>query len=125
MANEPQFKSDRSAFNHKHESFIELVTSRMAVQTESYLKISSGMPVKTGRMKSATRSMKNSRGSWRTVIDVEYAGYQEAGARADGSHIVQNYSSPGSSSGFFQRAIDNNNKNKESIIKEAKAAVGL
>lgn len=117
------FTSDRSEFNRKHESFIELVTSRMAVSVESYLKISAGMPVKTGRMKSATRSFKNKRGSWRTEVDVAYAAPQEAGTIKGSS--IQHYSTPGTSAGFFQRAIDNNNSNRNQFIQEAKEAVGL
>lgn len=42
---------------------------------------------------------------------VPYAAYQERGMRADGSHIVRNYTTPGTGSRYLQNAF-------ESVLKE-------
>lgn len=39
---------------------------------------------------------------WRKV----YASYQERGSRADGSRVVRNYTTPGTSKGFAKKGID-------------------
>lgn len=122
---QPIFKSDRGSFNSKHTAFIDMALGRMAMTVEIALKTSAGMPVKTGNMKSQTRHFKNKVGNWRTEIDVEYAGYQELGRRRDGSRVVRNYSTSGTSAGFFMRAIDIMFRQRDGLIMEAKRAVQL
>lgn len=120
-----RFVSNRGAFMSKHERFMELLVSRIAMQGEVILKTSAGMPVLTGNMKSQTRHFKNARGNYRLEIDVEYAAYQEAGRRADGSHQVTRYSTSGTSAGFFTRTIEQLSRNYLSYVREAKQAVNL
>lgn len=130
----PIFKSDRSAFNNRNESFIDMALGRAAMIVEIALKTTAGMPVSNtkasgnkrgggGHMKSETRFFKNQRGNWRTEVDKEYAAAQEAGII--NGHPVKNYSTPGTSAHFFLRAIDTMVRQSESIIAETRRALKL
>lgn len=112
-------------FLRKNQSFMEMVKGHMAMDIEVLLKTSAGMPVKTGAMKSDTRHFKTAGGGYRVEVDKAYASYQERGRRADGSHVVRNYTTPGTSSGFFMRAIGMVLRNRTSYIDEARKALGL
>lgn len=124
MAN-PRFTDKRPAFMHRNEALKDMIKGRMAADIEVALKTSAGMPVKTGAMKSSTRHFRSPKGGFRVEIDKAYASYQEAGHRADGSHRVKNYTTPGTDSGFFVRAIDSVIKNKRSYVHEAARALNL
>lgn len=119
------FRSNRSQFNEKHSSFIDMVLGKLAMDVEIALKTDAGMPVDTGNMKSQTRFFKNKLGNWRTEIDVVYAAYQERGMRADGTNVIKNYTTGGTSSGFFRRAIDIMLTGREARILETKRALNL
>lgn len=119
------FRSHRNEFNRKNMGFQEYVKSRMGFDMEQILKTSSGMPVKFGNMKSQTRHFKTANGGVRVEVDVEYASYQEAGVRRDGTHRVRKYTTAGTSAGFFKRSIDKVWKNRDSYIAEAKRAFNL
>lgn len=119
------FKSKRGDFERKNEALKDMITGHMAMDIDVNLKTSAGMPVKNGVMKSATTHFRSPRGGYRVEIGKEYATYQERGMRADGSHVVRNYSTPGTSKGFFKRAINGVIKNKRSYIDEAKRALDL
>jgi hypothetical protein len=121
----PSFKSNRSEFYRKHSSFVDMTLGRLASYVDVALKTSAGMPVLTGNMKSQTRFFKSKMGGWRTEVDVAYAAYQEAGQRKDGTHDVKNYSTSGTSAGFFQRAIDIMLNQREQAIEESKRALNL
>jgi len=130
------FTSDRSSFNHHNARLIDFILGHMALDIDYHLKTDAGMPVSNtkasgnkrgggGHMKSETRAFKNSNGKWRVEIDKAYAAYQERGMRRDGSHVVRNYSTPGTSAGFFHRAIEVVARNRDNYIDQAKNAVGL
>lgn len=119
------FLSKRMLFDDKNASLIDMVTGHMALDIEIALKTRAGMPVKTGAMKSGTRHFRSTKGGFRVEIDKEYAAYQERGMRRDGSYRVKNYSSSGSSAGFFARAIDMIVRNRVSYISEVRRALDL
>jgi hypothetical protein len=121
----PIFTSNRSQFYSKNESFVDMVLGKLAMDVEIALKTTAGMPVDTGNMKSQTRFFKNKQGNWRTEVDTAYAAYQEAGMRADGSHRVRNYTTSGTSPGFFQRAIGIMIAGREARIMESAKALNL
>lgn len=72
------------------------------------------VPYKTGKL-SQTGRVEETGGFSRTVVfgnvDTPYAAYQERGMRFDGSHVVRNYTTPGTGSRYLQTAA-------ESVIKE-------
>lgn len=119
------FTSKRGEFLRKNDAFKDMVQGKMAMDIETFIKMSSGIPVKTGNMKSQVRHFKNDDGHWRVEADAAYSAYQERGARADGSHRVRNYSTPGTSAGWFKRAIDSIVSHKETYIMEARRALNL
>lgn len=124
-----RFRSTRGKFNRLNESFVDMVTGHMAMDIERGLKQSAGMPVKTGGMKAATRSFRNRRGKHRVEINKVYAATQEAGIRMTGKGAptarFKNYTTTGTSAGFFQRAIDSVIRNKNNYFEEARRALGL
>lgn len=130
------FISKRPQFMSKHAQFKDMVKAHMAMDIEVAIKTTAGTPVGNtkssgnkrgggGHMKSEARHFRNGNGGWRVEVDKAYAAYQERGMRADGSHIVRNYSTPGTNKGWFKRAIDGVVKNKTRYVKEAAKAVGL
>lgn len=119
------FTSKRGEFNRKNAGFIDMVQGHMAMDIEIALKMTAGMPVKTGAMKSGTRHFRGPKGGFRVEIDKAYAAFQERGMRRDGSHVVRHYTTAGTGKGFFKRAIDGVVKNRNSYIAEAKRALNL
>lgn len=124
-----RFKSNRVAFLRNNDAFMDMVTGHMAIDIERGLKSTSGMPVKTGRMKASARSFRNNRGNHRVEINAEYAAVQEVGMRKTGkgapTRRFTNYTTSGTGSGFFRRAIDSVVGRKSSYIEEAARALNL
>ena len=71
------------------------------------------VPYKSGELSASGRV--EGQGLEREVIfgsgSVPYAAYQERGMRADGSHVVRNYTTPGTGKRYLRNAFD-------SVIKE-------
>lgn len=134
---ELKFSSNRAPFNSKNESFKDMVMGHMAMDIEAFLKLDSRMPVSNtkesgnkrgggGHMKAEARHFINPNGKgFRVEINKSYAAYQERGARADGSHRVQHYSTPGTGAGFFKRSVDAIWKNRIGYLNEARKALNL
>lgn len=130
-----RFISKRPQFERKNNALIDMVTGHMAMDIEMHLKTDAGMPVSNtkasgnkrggGHMKSETRHFRSPNGGFRVEIDKAYAAYQERGMRKDGSHPVRNYSTAGTSKGFFKRAIGKVVPRKLTYIAEARKALNL
>lgn len=129
MATKPIFTNKRKEFLRTNESLKDMVIGRMAIDIERYVKISAGMPVKTGDMKAETRSFKNRSGQWRVESAKEYAAVQEAGIRQTGpgapTQRFEHYTTAGTGAGWFRRAIDAITKNGNRYVDEAARALGL
>ncbi len=106
-----------------------MVTGHMAIDLERNLKMTAGMPVDKGQMKAATRSFRNSKGKHRVEINKEYAATQEAGIRLSGkgapTQPFSNYTTAGTSAGFFMRAIERVWNLRMQYINEARRGAGL
>lgn len=120
-----RFISKSGDFFRKNAAFKDMVQDHMAQDIEVALKTRSGMPVRHGIMKGSTHHFRSPRGGYRVEIDIAYAAYQERGRRADGSHVVRNYTTAGTSSGFFARAIGSVMRNKMRYFDEARRALNL
>lgn len=118
------FKSNRAEFYRKNAAFVDMVLGRSAMSVEIAIKTTAGTPKKTGLMKSDTRQFKTADGRWRVEADKEYAAVQEAGIRA-GSKRFKNYTTAGTSAGWFKRAIDTMLKQRQAFIAEARKALNL
>jgi hypothetical protein len=120
-----KFTSNRSDFRRKHDSFVDLLQGFIAQDIDVAIKTSAGTPVDKGDMKAETRFFKRANGGYRVVSEKEYSTYQELGVRLDGTHVVENYTTAGTSAGWFRRAIDSVWANRHSLEMEAKRAAGL
>lgn len=122
-----KFTSNRSAVRKRTVTFVDMVLGHMSMAIEVGLKTTSGMPVDKGQMKAATRHFKNRQGQWRVEIDKEYAAVQEAGRRMSGpgapTKPFQNYTTSGTSAGFFMRGVMAVIRNKASYVNEAREAL--
>ena len=119
----PVFRSMAGNFFRKNDSLMDMIQGHMAQDIDVSLKTTAGMPVKYGQMKGATRHFKNAMGGWRVEIDKEYASPQEKGEIK--GRKIRNYTTPGTSSGFFRRAIDGVVRNRSGYVQEARRALGL
>lgn len=68
------------------------------------IKAKAYVPELTGGLQSSGRHMRIGFARFRIEFNKEYAAYQHRGMRADGSHVVKNYSSPGTGKLFLSRA---------------------
>lgn len=68
--------------------------------------------------KSANRFME---GDYKGIIewDLPYAQYQERGMRADGTHKVQNYTTPGTGKAYAEKAVEKVMNNMPEYITKA------
>lgn len=120
----PIFKSNQAAVLRKNDDMKDFVLGRMAMDVEVGIKTTAGTPVKTGAMKADTRHFRAASGKFRVEMGKEYSAVQEAGVRG-GSAAFRNYTTPGTSAGFFKRAVDGVQRRSKVYFDEAKVALGL
>lgn len=129
MANKAVFKSNRRVFTSKHDEFKDVLMGHIAQDIEVAIKTTAGTPVKDGVMKSMVRHFRANNGQFRVEANAEYSAVQEVGRRMSGpgapTAAFKNYTTPGTSAGWFGRAIMSVLKNKDNYVKEAARAVGL
>jgi hypothetical protein len=118
------FKSNIPDFIAKHEAAKEMLMSTMSLDMERGIKSTSGTPVDKGQMKASAHQERWING-YRVVVNKEYAEYQERGSREDGTHQITNYTTAGTSAGWFQRAVDSVLGNSANYIEIARRAIGL
>jgi hypothetical protein len=63
-------------------------------------------PFQKGALRSYSDNNRQGNLHWRVSFDMEYAAYQERGARRDGSHRVRKYSTSGTGAHFLENAGD-------------------
>lgn len=93
--------------------------ARAAGEIDTIIKTAGRTPFKHGFLKNTVRHEKISDGQYRIVVPAIYAAYQERGMRADGTHVVKKYTTPGTGKGWFQAALNTTAKDFINIIKEA------
>lgn len=124
-----RFTSNSRDIIVKNEAFKNFIQAHIALDIETAIKLTAGTPVKTGGMKAEVRAVKNSKGGFRVEAGKSYSAVQEAGQRLSGKGAptarFSHYSTPGTSAGWFNRAIISVMRNRESYIQEAQRAVGL
>jgi hypothetical protein len=123
------FISKSGEFFRKNDSFKEILMGHMAMDIEVAIKTTAGTPVKTGGMKSEVRHFKAASGKWRVEADKTYSAVQEAGIRLSGKGAptkpFTHYTTAGTSSGWFRRAIDSVMRHRDQYVSEAKKAAGF
>ena len=96
-----------------------------AQDIEVIVKTGGKTPLKQGHLRGRTRHDKVSNSRYRIVIPVSYAAYQERGSRADGTHKVRNYTTPGTGKGFLQSAVKSVANNFRNLVRQASKAEGF
>lgn len=82
-------------------------TRAMAEATTTLANVTT--PLRTGTLRSSRRARRNSPLNYSAMFGdsrVAYAAYQERGMRADGSHKVRHYTTPGTGAHFLKNAGD-------------------
>lgn len=96
-------KIDKSvSLVRSNESAMNFALDRMA--TDVKIKSIIRVPFKSGRLQKSIHKRKVSNRKHQVWVDEEYAAYQEAGMRKDGTRVVRNYSTPGTGKDFLKRA---------------------
>lgn len=124
MASRAKFTSRRGGFNSKNNAFINLVVGHMAQDVEVGIKVTAGTPIKHGAMKGAVKHRMIKRGSYRVESPLEYSAVQELGRRS-GARAFTNYTTPGTSKGWFRRAVNSVVAKRNMYVAEARRATGL
>lgn len=120
-----KFTDKSKGFWRNNAALKDMVLGRMAADIERGIKMTAGTPVKTGDMKAETRHFRSPlTGGFRVEAAKEYSAVQEAGGKRGGARF-QHYTTPGTSGGWFRRAINSVVSNKDSYIKEAARALNL
>lgn len=123
------FISKRMLFDKNNEALKDMIQGHMAMDIEVAIKTTAGTPVKTGAMKSEVRHFKAANGKFRVEAGKGYSAVQEAGVRKTGKGAptapFRNYTTAGTSAGWFHRAIDGVVKNRRQYIMEARRALNL
>lgn len=78
------------------------------------------VPLKSGDLQKSGRYDKAGALDFRVTYNTEYASYQERGVRTDGSHRVQNYTTPNTGKDFLKGAGESV---KTNLLNYAKKAV--
>ena len=124
IVNKAVFISKRGMFDRNNNALVDMITGHMAMDIEVAIKTSAGTPVKTGAMKSDVRHFKAANRTYRVEADKAYAAPQELGRRA-GAAPFKNYTTHGTSAGWFKRSINKVVDRKENYAKEARRALNL
>ena len=123
------FKSNRGSFFRTNDQFVDMVTGHMAQDIEVAIKATAGTPVKKGMMKAMVRHFRAMNGKFRVEAGAEYSAVQEAGIRLSGPGAptarFTHYTTPGTSAGWFGRAILSVVRNRQNYISEAARALNL
>lgn len=80
-------------FQMKMDKMFDNVLRRMSADIVTEAKLN--VPLKDGRLISSINYRKASQKTYEVYSDTEYSAYQERGMRADGSHVVRRYTTPG------------------------------
>ena len=93
------------------------LTLRLAIE-DIHRRSNNITPLKNNALR--TSVLKTMPTKTRGVIEwrVPYAAYQERGMRADGTHVVQNYTTPGTGKEYAKRSVEATMKNFQEIAKQ-------
>lgn len=83
---------------------LDSAIGRMAKDIKQIASIT--VPFKSGELQKNIVDEKMGLLRHRVLVDKPYASYQERGMRANGSHVVRNYSTPGTGKGYLKKSGD-------------------
>jgi hypothetical protein len=108
-----------------HDKIKDRALAYAAQDIEVIIKTGGRTPHRTGAMKASTKGKKIGIGKYQIEVPKAYASYQERGMRYDGSHRIRKYTTPGTSKGWFNSAIQTVAKNFPNLIKQATRVEGF
>lgn len=101
-----------NAINHARDLAAAALAEQMLNDSMQYI------PRLNGELRSAGRVEKGESGKMYLVWDTVYALYQWFGVRADGSHRVNNYTTPGTGTKWVDKAKETYGKSWETIAQK-------
>lgn len=101
-------KTDRQkwidAINNAKETAAYALAEQMLADSESFVPHSGGSSQSAGNLRESGTVVKGESGRFYLVWDTVYALYQWFGVRADGTHKVQHYTTPGTGTQWVEKA---------------------
>ena len=101
-------KTDRAkwigAINQARDVAAYALAEQMLADSEQYVPYSGGSSQSAGNLRESGRVEKGESGRFYLVWDTVYALYQWFGVRADGSHRVRKYTTPGTGTQWVDKA---------------------
>jgi len=114
-----RIENNLNSFRRACEGILGNAIERMALDVKLVSKVK--VPHKAGTLQRSCVKQKLSRTHHQVIYDTDYASYQERGSRKNGTRVVKNYSTPGTSKGFLKQAGVQVSKNALSYMKQAAA----
>lgn len=111
------------AFFSQSDAVIDLALGNMTIDIERIAK--QRVPVNKARLLQSGRGQRIGPKNFQVSFNTEYAAYQEAGQRSDGSRIVHNYSKPGTGRHFLRGAGETIGRNGLSYFRAAALRKGM
>lgn len=101
-------KTDRAKWtatmNHAKEVAAYALAEQILQDSEQFVPYSGGSVQSAGGLRESGKVVKGESGEYYVVYDTVYALYQWFGMRADGSHVVRNYTTPGTGKQWCETA---------------------
>ena len=95
-----------NAINNASEKACYALAEQMLADSEKFVPYSGGSSQSAGGLRESGKVEKGESGKFYLVWDTVYALYQWFGTRADGTHPVKNYTTPGTGKQWVEKAKD-------------------
>ena len=116
-------KTDRAKWtqtmSHATDVAAYALAEQMLADSEKYVPYSAGSVQSAGHLRESTRIDKGEDGKYYIIWDAVYALYQWYGVRADGTHRVQHYTTPGTGTQWVEKARAVNGARWAEIVQKA------
>lgn len=110
-------KDNSEQFIQKVEDVMDTAMSRMIQDIATVAKIKA--PFKHGDLTKEIKPERVAKFKYIVLVNLEYAAYQEKGERADGTHKIRKYTTPGTGAHFLENAGDQVVEQVDDYLKQA------
>lgn len=93
-----------NAINHATDVAAYALAEQMLADSEKFVPFSAGSSQSAGNLRESGKVVKGESGRYYLVWDTVYALYQWFGVRADGTHKVHHYTTPGTGTQWVDKA---------------------
>lgn len=98
-----RFDNGFPQYDRKVEQMVDAAMDNMCDGVVRYAELR--VPLKDGQLWGDIRKLKVHKHKYQVRVDSDYAAYQERGMRADGSHVVRNYTSGGTGKDYLKDGL--------------------